>query len=367
MKNKGIRWLLHLLFWGATAWFILTAFAIVGHEVEMINDTRTVRVNWDGNVVVLLSIVILLSAGLFYFNLWNIARLREEGGRWRTAAYSIGALLACILLYTAIVRLPHFVLYPQLGFGLVMSILLFYLAVSFGYGISRVWLTTESQRRQLFLEKKQTELDLLRQQLQPHFLFNVLNNLLAMVDHQKDPALATAIDRLSGLLRHVVYDSAQEQISLTKELDFIRHYAELQLLRFEAGEVDFRLDIDGLPDRYTVEPGIFLPFVENAFKHGAAPEEHSFVHLYFDLRQPQQIIFKGRNSVWPELKKEQVGGSGLTAIRKRLQLVYPDAHQLLIDEENEAFTVELTLIPGNINFPYPSHQKSGHHNILTSP
>jgi hypothetical protein len=365
MKKKGIEWLLHLLFWGVTSWFILTAFAIVGHEVEMINDSRTVRVNWDGSVVVFLTIVLVISAGLFYFNLWNISRLGEENGRWETVAYSLGALMLAILLYSGVIRLAYFSHFPRLSFGLIVSIFMFYLAVSFGYGISRIWLTTESQRRQLVLEKKQAELDLLRQQLQPHFLFNVLNNLLAMVDQQKDPALATAIDRLSGLLRHVVYDSAQEKVPLAKEIDFIRHYAELQLLRFEEEEIDFQLQVEGRVEDHWVEPGIFLPFVENAFKHGTVPEERSFIHLSFDLKNASELRFRAGNSVWPELKKEQVGGSGLEAIRKRLELVYPDQHKLTIHKSQETFAVEL-ILTAKQHSPHPLNSRSKPPNIQTS-
>lgn len=341
MKRKGIEGFLNLLFWGVTAWFLITTFAIVGQEIEIINDTETVRTTWSGSISILLSVLLTVCALLFYFNLWNITRLSGGKGRGEVFAYAFAAFAICLFAYLAILTLPPFNAYPKLSYGLVFSIVLFYFAVSFGYGISKVWLNSESQRQQLELEKKQAELDLLRSQLQPHFLFNVLNNLMAMVDQRQHPKLADSIDRLSGLLRHVVYDSGLDLNSVEKEIAFIRNYAELQLLRFEAGEVDFKLTVEG-DHPHWVEPGIFLPFIENAFKHGAAPEEKSTICVKFDLTKKEELYFEVNNPVLPGLPKPAVGGTGLAATRQRLALVYPDRHELIIEQE-KTYRVRLRL------------------------
>ncbi|PHN08193.1 sensor histidine kinase [Flavilitoribacter nigricans] len=352
MKRKGIEVLLNLLFWGVTAWFILTSFAILSQEIEIINEVETVRTTWSGSIILLLSILLVVSAGLFYFNLWNITRLIRGISRTKVFAYGLGAYSLSLLIYRVILALPVLSTYPKLSQGLVFSILLFYFAVSFGYGISKVWLQSESRRQQLELEKKQAELDRLRSHLQPHFLFNVLNNLMSMVDQHQHPKLADSIDRLSGLLRHVVYDSGLEQNPVEKEIDFIRNYAELQLLRFEAGEVDFILTVEG-DHAHRVEPGIFLPFIENAFKHGAAPEEASTIQVHFDLSREDRMRFSVSNPILPALPAGQKGGTGLKATRHRLELVYPDRHQLTI-ASGTTYRVDLELVSRSLKNSNPA-------------
>jgi hypothetical protein len=341
MNRTGLESLLNLLFWVVTAWFILTTFAIVGQDIEIINDTEVVRTTWSGSIMTLLSVLLGLCVLLFYFNLWNILRLSRGTSGTIVFSRAFGAFAVCLILYLLLLQLPPLKAYPRLGYGLMLSIVLFYFAISFGYGISKVWLRSESQRRELELGKKQAELDLLRSQLRPHFLFNVLNNLLSMVDQRENPKLASSIDRLSALLRHVVYDSGQDRNPIQKEIDFIRHYAELQLLRFEPGEVNFELSITG-DYSHRVEPGIFLPFVENAFKHGAAPEVCSNIKVSIDLSSPEEVVFEMSNPIHQELPQPPVGGTGLAATRQRLELVYPSQYKLEIKEDTK-YRVKLKL------------------------
>lgn len=341
MKRIGIEGLLNLLFWSVTGWFIITTFAIVSHEIEIINDTEVVRSTWDGSIVLLLSLLLICCALLFYFNLWNITRLNELVSRRTVFAAGFGSLIGCLAVFWSIQQLPPLSGYPQLSHGLVLGIVLFYFAVSFGYGISKVWLKSEARRRELELKKKQAELDLLRSQLQPHFLFNVLNNLMAMVDQVNNPRLAESIDRLSGLLRHVVYDSAQEQIPIAKEIEFVRNYIDLQLLRFEPGEVNVFFSVQGEAVQW-VEPGIFLPVIENAFKYGAVPEQDSIIRITFELSAPDRIELLVANPIHPDLPKPEAGGTGLAATRHRLQLVYPDRHELTI-EADDWFRVKMII------------------------
>ena len=113
------------------------------------------------------------------------------------------------------------------------------------YGFTKKWIQHEYDRKQLEFTKNQTELKLLRQQLQPHFLFNTMNNLLAMVNQSDNPKLAQSIDKLSGLLRYVVYDTKNRNVRIDEEIAFIQNFAELHLLRFEEDEIDFKIDIIG--------------------------------------------------------------------------------------------------------------------------
>jgi hypothetical protein len=309
----------------------------------MINETETIRTVRNESLLLKLSLCVAFSFLLFYANLWNILRL-SGGTPSRVVGFaSVILLLGCFGLYF-LVELVWFrdlelSLPPSLMFGIVG----FYLAISTSYGFGRVWLTTEYRTQQLALEKKQSELTLLRNQLQPHFLFNALNNLLSLVDQEKSPLLATSIDRLSGLLRHVVYDTATGLVTVRQEIEFIRNYAELQLLRFDQGELDFQLNISGTYDEQEIEPGIFIPFIENAFKYGAEPEKQSVIALSVDITAPDKVTFRVENTVFPALQNDPGSQKGIATTKKRLKLSYPGRHQLKI-EGGQIFRVVLTLV-----------------------
>ncbi len=342
MKFKWLEAGINLLFWIATGWFVVSVFSIETQEVIMESDgyenIKTVR---NHNLINLLFYILGVAAILFYSHIYLITRLTRG---LRIARLFLLSLLAFALAFVLCVGLPGLVL-PFLKvlvpIPLTLGILFFYFAVSAGYGIGKVWWITEGQRQRLALEKKQAELNLLRSQLQPHFLFNVLNNLLAMVDQTSNPKMASTIDRLSGLLRYVVYETGDEKVFLEKEIQFIRDYAELQLMRYEQDEVDFQLTVNGSPQSLMVEPGIFITFVENAFKHGVQAEEQSFVHITFDLNQDKKVIFNIKNSIHPDYPQSE-GGTGLVTTKKRLQIVYPRQHQLTITQSPH-FSVTLEL------------------------
>ncbi|MCB9082037.1 MAG: sensor histidine kinase [Lewinellaceae bacterium] len=187
-------------------------------------------------------------------------------------------------------------------------------------------------------------MDLLRAQLQPHFLFNVLNNLLAQVDQQQNPALAESIDRLSGLLRYIVYETAAPTVSIRREIDFLLDYAALQRTRFTPEELDFQFTVEGEALDQPIATGLLLPFLENAFKHGVYPEETSWIVVKVVINSPQEIQFSIRNSRHPRLSPDfPTAGFGLQATRERLALVYPNRHALDIHESASDYSIHLTL------------------------
>ncbi len=340
------RWLevgINLLFWITTAWFIVSIFSIETQEVIIESDgfenIKTVR---NQDLIYLLFYIVGVAATLFYCQIALVQRLKQGINISKLALLSAAFFFMAFLFCIGLPKLVIPWLKVLIPIPLTLGILLFYFAVASGYGIGKVWWTTEAQRQRLALEKKQAELNLLRAQLQPHFLFNVLNNLLAMVDQENNPKMARTIARLSGLLRYVVYETGDEKVLLEKDLQFIRDYADLQLMRYEQDEVDFQLAVKGPMHHQKVEPGIFISFVENAFKHGVQAEEQSFVHLNFDLTKPGSIIFTIKNSLHPNYPVSNQGGTGLMATQQRLNIIYPNQHQLKI-ERHPHFLVTLEL------------------------
>ncbi|MCB0753523.1 MAG: histidine kinase [Ignavibacteriae bacterium] len=192
--------------------------------------------------------------------------------------------------------------------------------------------------QKLLIEKKQTELNMLRNQLQPHFLFNALNNLMSLANSSKNVKLVNSFDKLSQLLRFVIEDNQTEKIAIDKEILFLKNYIDLQLLRFEEEEVQIQFKIIGKYNTQKVEPGLFIPFVENAFKYGTEPERTAVVEIEFDLTNEKEVQFKIKNKILIASKNNF--GTGIETTRKRLELIYPNRHKLAITETKD-FIVQL--------------------------
>lgn len=215
---------------------------------------------------------------------------------------------------------------------------LVYSAVGLLYFFAQYSRYAERQKQELIVQNKQTELALLRSQFNPHFLFNTLNNIYYLV-HKKSEDALDAIQKLSQLLRYSLYE-APERVSIQKEIDYLNNFLELQKMRY-AYEPNLQLDIDVKAPEVEIAPFLLIPFVENAFKHGdlSLPEEPVFIRLESDR---DSLHLEVGNPV-REQQKDKASGIGLENVKRRLQLLYPDAHRLEIKEENNRFLVELSL------------------------
>jgi hypothetical protein len=341
MKKNGIEIIINLLFWLLTSWLIINSFSIQSMEREIVNGNESLRVIRNYDFILQLSICIGISAGLFYSNFWNLLGLTRGEITSRLIMKTALLLFAGFFAYQLIdvLILPNI---QTLPLSIILGIIIFYYTISITYALSRAWINIKNQRQKLIFDKKQAELNLLRSQLHPHFLFNVLNNLLSMVDQKNAPLLANSLDRLSNLLRYIVYDTSNDKVSINSEIEFIRNYAELQLLRFEKDEVDFILNIKGTFNQQLIEPGIFISFIENAFKYGTEPELKSEIKVNFDISDDSKIQFSVVNTVLSSPMSISDGSTGIKLTEERLKLIYPGKYELKIDK-NKYFKVELKI------------------------
>lgn len=343
MKARNIERLAHLLFWGVTSWVILTYFTIEVRDIELINDVEQVRIRRSTNLVSALAINQLAVLVLFYRQVREVLQLttwRRIGHFWlRSVAWFAGLFTLQFVVNVLITPLQP----ATFPWVLFLGIFTFYYAVALSYGFAKLSWHNERARQRLLLEKRQSELHLLRSQLQPHFLFNTLNNLLAMVDQTTNRQLAGSIERLASLLRYVVYDTQQDKIPVAKEIEFLQDYAALYQLRYDEEEVDFSLHVHGTHQDQPIEPGLLIPFLENAFKHGVLAESCSFVRVEVDVSRPGTVGFMVENSVHPQTNDMSgPGGVGIAASRKRLDLVYPNRYALEI-HQSDPFRIHLTI------------------------
>ncbi|TWR27121.1 hypothetical protein FPZ42_08795 [Mucilaginibacter achroorhodeus] len=189
--------------------------------------------------------------------------------------------------------------------------------------------------------KLRLELDHLKQQVQPHFFFNTLNNMYAL-SVQASPKTPQMIADLSAIMRYVLYNSRHEKVSLEREIDFIKSYIHLENVRHDKPEA-IELMIQGDISHIEIEPLLFLPLIENTFKHSLQKNiSDKWVKIVLAI-DDDELIFQTANPVAWTAEDDIEGGIGLHNVRKRLELLYPGKHTLLMHQSDGIYTVTLTI------------------------
>ncbi|MBC5993771.1 sensor histidine kinase [Pontibacter cellulosilyticus] len=224
--------------------------------------------------------------------------------------------------------------------NLVMNLLV--LLLSFSYRFLKDWVEHERRERQLAQEKLEAELKYLKAQINPHFLFNTLNNLFSMARREKAHGTAACVAKLAHLMRYTLHDSNLPLVELEKDVKHMEDYIDLQKLRLPERGVEIKLEKKGNWETVQVPPMLLITLVENAFKHGISYQQPSFIFMELDV-QGQDLTFSVKNSMHrrEETLKEDASGIGLENMRRRLALLYPDRHELHTQETEHAFLTQL--------------------------
>lgn len=219
---------------------------------------------------------------------------------------------------------------------------LFATAISTGYGFIAYFNKQEKQRQEEQQERLKSELSFLRSQISPHFMFNILNSIVYLIRSKSELAESVTI-QLSELMRYMLYTSGEEAVSLERELNYLRNYIDLQRIRFEE-DVDIRLSIDGQVSDQLIDPMLLIPFVENAFKHGVGLVREPEIDIRVNVKD-NDLHFSVKNKLGPESQddKDPSSGIGLRNVSRRLELLYPQTHQLVIQQNEEWYTIDLHL------------------------
>ncbi|MGI4833074.1 MAG: sensor histidine kinase [Janthinobacterium lividum] len=198
----------------------------------------------------------------------------------------------------------------------------------------------EQQLQALAQEKTQAELAFLRTQINPHFLYNTLNYLYATAYPVSEP-LAEAVLRLSELMRYLLHESADGQVALQREVEYLEHYLALHRLRFEEFCVEFRQPGAAIGTQQ-VAALLLIPLVENALKHGVVNQPAHPITIELALPTPQQLRFTVRNRIGQH-QKDATTGVGLPNVRRRLALLYPGRHTLSVHRDGLTYQAQLEL------------------------
>jgi len=186
------------------------------------------------------------------------------------------------------------------------------------------------------------ELSFLRSQVSPHFMFNTLNSLVALARKQSDK-LEPALMKMSGLMHYMLYDSDEEKVSLDKEISYIQSYIDLQTMRF-GNTVPILFGVNQQGHYHSIEPMLLIPLIENAFKHGTGIINQPEINIQLDISETHLKLYV-LNHADPSGNKpaEKPKGIGLVNLKKRLQLLYPSKHKLIIESGADKFISTLII------------------------
>ncbi|MEZ4903881.1 MAG: histidine kinase [Spirosomataceae bacterium] len=210
--------------------------------------------------------------------------------------------------------------------------------------LAKNWLNTEKKRLILEKENVETELKYLKSQINPHFLFNTINSIFVLI--HKNPDLASeSLASFSEMLRYQLYEcNDHHEVLLTKEIDFLENFIELEKLRLYESQIELVFEIENTSKQsINIAPFILLPFIENAFKHvSKGKTEYNFIKMYLTLSETKTLVLNIENSASSQYR-ESSSGIGLSNVRRRLNLLYPQRHHLKIQAEQNKFKIELIL------------------------
>ena len=220
------------------------------------------------------------------------------------------------------------------------SIGLFYLAFNVALHLSKEWYFQRELIRKLEVEKLSSELEYLKAQINPHFVFNSINTIYFQIDKQNVPA-RESLSAFSEMLRYQLYECNGKEISIEKEIVYLKNYVALQRTRKDENyTISFEV-LENVND-FTISPLLFIPFVENAFKHVSHHPHKNEVRIQISKRE-NHLEFSTFNTKECKTIANDYNGIGLKNVKRRLELLYKDRHELVIDSRADSYEVRLSL------------------------
>jgi len=284
--------------------------------------------------------ILLILASVIYINLYILFPLFFNN---KKPIYYIVYIGGLIFIGSAIIYL----IIPvnskiYLPFGQTLLNVSFFVLISSTLKFIRENLKKQNLLMEAETRQIKTELSLLKSQVNPHFLFNTLNNIYGLIVQQENIKAAELTLKLSDLMRYLLESSKADKVSLRKEIKFLEDYLILEKVRLSP-KVDIRLEVAGLDHDLQVAPLLFIPFVENAFKHGLQRISNSSYAFFTLSVQGNELYFEACNSVGTTESQVSQSGTGLQNLKKRLALIYPGKHQLDFEKSSDYYKVTMYL------------------------
>ena len=324
--KKSVEIIVHIFFW-----LIFTVFVIILSQIYLQARPDSALSQHFAYLVFLEVIMALI---LFYITFLGIPLARRN----KKSFIILAAIILFILAFFAFPATRHG-LWETLS-SLIPHIIVIFLAVVFRKFSDSIRL--EKEKQELLLQNAKSELALLKMDVSPHFLFNTLNNIDYLINHDVKKA-SDSISKLGDMLRYMIYDSKAENIPLSREVEHIEDYIELIRLR-TAGTNYLNYSLRGHPGHLRIAPMLFVPLIENAYKHTSKKEGENIISIALDIDE-KNISFTINNEFDNSAKPvDQSGkGIGLNLVKRRLELIYPENATIKISQDKNRFNVELKI------------------------
>lgn len=340
LSIKWVQVLLHILVWGAI--FALPYLTELGHHPR-----RPMMTAQEQAEFFQLNIYsYFFWVGIFYLNSYFlIPRFfnRKKYGWYILSVIAAFCLVLAIhaLLFMSIVTAVPFILVNSIRFNLPAFLLV--LIASYAFRMTLEKIRSDQLQLQKEQEHMKSELSFLRWQTSPHFILNVLNNIVAL-NRLKSEELEPTLMKLSGLMQYMLYESDAERVFVKTEAEYLQCYIDLQKQRFgDKINISFRTDLAN--EWSEIEPMLMIPFVENAFKHGTGAAGDHRIDIVLRSNEQDELFFSVRNNyIAPSGEtKDKTPGIGIANVQRRLDILYGKNHSLDIRKEKDKFEVKLAI------------------------
>lgn len=335
-RVKKIFWLIHLAVWALFTLLVL---------LQLRSDAE---VHWRSTAAGFIATCLYVFYIHFYL-LTQYSGKRKDKGYWlRLGGIAVSGPLPFLLFYQKPFDFGFYSMY------LVTTVPIF-LFLGWLARVTETLVLNTIRKEQLEKQAVEAELYYLKSQINPHFLFNTLNNIHTLV-YKQAPAAPEAVMHLASLMRYMLYESNAATVPLTREMDYLQDYVSLQQLRYKNSPVA-DLQIAGETAACSIAPLLFIHLLENAYKHSPARLEPGDLKVRVGI-QEGALTFSVQNPIAkkPATSLEEPGGIGLPNVRKRLALLYPGQHTLTIQNSGDTFTVTLTIYGLHI----PAHERQAY-------
>jgi sensor histidine kinase YesM len=351
-RKRKLSILVHLL-----GWIMLCVVLLILSPLSWRMGELELPVQFWWKQIYLVGLLIFV----FYLNAWGIVPKFLLNGK--NYLYLLVILVGAVLFYGLIFYFEQFTLYgikmhelfnpdkPYTGKrwvpGDVFQMLLYVISIGLSTSVALVekWQKDEALRGELERQRINTELSYLKAQINPHFFFNTLNNIYSLTTLDVTKA-QEALLKLSRMMRYVLYENQKDTTLLSKEVKFIEDYLELMKMRLSQ-KVHLVVKLEEPKEDLVIAPMLFLPFLENCFKHGVSSQQESEISISLEV-MGDTVFFETKNSIFPiqpDSPEALENGIGLVNTQRRLSLLYPEKHRLKLgkDENSGQYGVHLTI------------------------
>jgi sensor histidine kinase YesM len=331
---KKYRFIIHLVVWSAI--FLLPY--IFSSENQKLKDADEIGFRN------LNTATIFLWMGLFYLNAEILIPALVYSKRYLLYILSLLILFSVImglhgLLFPIFVPSHHFNFFRSSAHNTIPFLFTIMVSATYKIFLDRIEADAKASERQK--ENLKSELSFLRSQISPHFLFNVLNNIVAMV-RMKSEDLEPTVIKLSSLLQYMLYETDEEKVLLKNEVEYLQSYIDLQQMRFSS-KLNMQVNFEVKEEWHAIEPMLLIPFIENAFKHGNGMLQNPEIRISLKVENGLLDFHVKNKYAEEESPKDKTSGIGLTNVKRRLALLYENKHLLSIDKSNGWYSVSLQI------------------------